>query len=192
MLSAFFVLAAIVATLTFITTKNYKARLALAPGTPVLSPVPLATASMVLGIGMGGFIDGIILHQVLQVHEMLSNKVPATDYVGKSVNMFWDGVFHFFCFIVVLIGIVLMWKLLARKDVDRSGYLLAGGLLSGWGLFNIVEGIIDHQILKLHNVIELSTNHDAGNYTFLGISVLMLIVGYGLMQRRGKVTSYSS
>lgn len=100
---------------------------------------------------MGGFVDGIFLHQILQVHEMLSNKISALDYIGKSVNMFWDGIFHAFCFIVVLIGIILLWKLLKRKDVDHSGNLFAGGLLLGWGLFNIVEGIIDHQLLKLHN-----------------------------------------
>jgi uncharacterized membrane protein len=183
MLSAFIVLALIVALLTRITAKQYKVRTAASTGNPIPSPVPLTTASMVLGIGMGGFIDGIVLHQILQVHEMLSNRVAATDYTGKSINMFWDGIFHFFCLIVVLVGIVLMWKLLSAKNVDRSGRLLAGGLLLGWGLFNIVEGIIDHHILKLHNVIELSANHDLGNYAFLGISVLMLIGGYALAHK---------
>ncbi len=167
MLSAFIVLAVMVAILTAMTAKRHKTRLAANPNMQILSPVPLTTASMVLGIGIGGFIDGIVLHQILQVHEMLSNKIPATEYIGKSVNMFWDGVFHFFCMIVVLIGIILMWKLLFRKDVDRSGKLFGGGgLLLGWGLFNIVEGVIDHQILKLHNIIELSPNHDIGKLCF--------------------------
>src|SRR5205085_178493 len=91
MLSAFIVLALIVAILTSITAKRHKARVVADPNVQVLSPVPLTTASMVLGIGIGGFIDGIVLHQILQVHEMLSNKIPATEYIGKSVNMFWDG-----------------------------------------------------------------------------------------------------
>src|SRR5690606_6009041 len=97
-------------------------------------------------------------------------------------NMFWDGVFHFFCLLVVLTGVILFWQLLKRKDVHYSGKLLIGGLLSGWGLFNIVEGIIDHHILKLHNVMEFSPNHDTGNYIFLGISVLMIIIGYALVK----------
>lgn len=87
-------------------------------------PVPLSLAATITGIGMGGFVDGIFLHQILQVHEMLSNKISALDYIGKSVNMFWDGIFHAFCFIVVLIGIILLWKLLKRKDVDHSGNCL--------------------------------------------------------------------
>lgn len=184
LLSAFIVLALIVAALTVITAKRHKVRLAANPGMVALSPVPLTTASMVLGIGIGGFIDGIILHQIFQVHEMLSNKIPATDYVGKSINMFWDGIFHFFCLMVVLVGVVLLWKLLWRKDIDRSGRLLSGGLLMGWGVFNIVEGIIDHQLLKLHNVIELSPDHETANLAFLGISVAMLIVGYTLATQR--------
>lgn len=181
MLSAFIVLAVIVAILSVVTAKRHQTRAAVNTNLQILSPVPLTTASMVLGIGLGGFIDGIVLHQILQWHEMLSNRVPATEYIGKSVNMFWDGIFHFFCLIVVLIGVVLLWKLLGRKDVNRSGKLLAGGLLSGWGLFNIVEGVIDHHMLKLHNVMELAINHDPANYAFLGVSVLMLLMGYAIL-----------
>jgi uncharacterized membrane protein len=121
--------------------------------------------------------------QIFQVHAMLSNKVPSTDYIGKSVNMFWNGVFHFFCLIVVIIGTILLWKLTRRKDVDLSGKLLAGGLLAGWGLFNIVEGIIDHHLLQLHNVIEFTANHSVGNYTFLTFSVVLLIVGFLIIKR---------
>ena len=186
MLSAFIVLAVVVAALTAITAKRHRKRLIANPGLPMLSPVPLTTASMVLGIGLGGFLDGIVLHQVLQWHEMLSAKIPATEYVGKSVNMFWDGVFHFFCLVVVLVGVVLLWKLLWRKDVDRSGKLLGGGLLLGWGLFNIIEGVIDHHILKLHNVMELAANHDPANLIFLGLSVVMLIIGYALVNSVNK------
>ena len=36
---------------------------------------PLVTAGTVLGIGMGGFVDGILFHQILQLHNMLSNWV---------------------------------------------------------------------------------------------------------------------
>jgi uncharacterized membrane protein len=186
MLSAFIVLAVIVAILTATTAKIHKTRFAANPRLFALSPVPLTTASMILGIGLGGFIDGILLHQILQVHEMLSNKIPSTDYIGKSVNMFWDGIFHLFCMVVVIIGVVRLWKLLYRIDIDRSGRLLGGGLLLGWGLFNIVEGLIDHHLLKLHNVIELSFDHDIGNFAFLGISLLMLVVGYILVTIKGK------
>ena len=181
MLSAFIVLSVIVVIMAAASTARHKRWIAENPYVTVLSPIPLTTASTVLGIGMGGFVDGIVFHQILQAHEMLSNKIPATDYIGKSVNMFWDGIFHAFCFITVIIGIVLLWKLLLRNDVTRSGKLLAAGLLFGWGIFNLVEGIADHQVLKLHNVIEYAGNHTVGNYIFLGSSIVLAIAGWLLL-----------
>ncbi len=181
MLSAFLVLAVIVAILTALTFKRHKIRLTASSDMTIRSPVPMTAVSMIIGVGLGGFIDGIILHQILQIHEMLSNKVAATNYIGKSVNMFWDGIFHFFCLIVVLIGIISMWRLYFKKNIDCSGKLLSGGLLLGWGLFNIVEGITNHHILKLHNVIEFSGDHNIGNFSFLGVSIVMLVIGCALV-----------
>jgi uncharacterized membrane protein len=61
---------------------------------------PLIAAGTLLGVGMGGFVDGILFHQILQLHNMLSAKYPragvavATALVNVEVNMFWDGLFH--------------------------------------------------------------------------------------------------
>ena len=183
MLSAFIVLTIIIIILSALTAKRHRANVSKYPTKQLLTPVPLTTASMILGIGIGGFIDGITLHQILQWHEMLSNKMPPTNLITKSVNMFWDGIFHAFTLIVTIAGVVLLWKLLWRRDINRSGYLLTGGMLLGWGLFNIVEGIIDHHILKLHNVREITDNVAAWNYGFLGLSVVMLGVGYALVKK---------
>jgi uncharacterized membrane protein len=184
MLSAFNVLAIVVAALSGMAARRYRSASPVQADSVNLTPVPLLTTAMVLGIGIGGFIDGIVLHQILQWHEMLSARIQPTNYVGKSVNMFWDGIFHAFTLLVTLIGIVLLWKLLHRKEIDRSGYLLSGGLLLGWGLFNIVEGIIDHHLLKLHNVKEISANPEAWNLSFLGLSAVMIGAGYMLIKTR--------
>jgi uncharacterized membrane protein len=187
MLSAFIVIGLIVIVLARISTRRHQARIA--GGEMLPDPVPLTTAAMVLGIGLGGFADGILLHQVLQWHEMLSNKVPVTDLMGKSVNMFWDGVFHFFCLVVVLIGVILSWKLLRRPDTNRSGKLLAGGMLCGWGLFNVVEGIIDHHLLRLHNVREATSDPELWNFGFLAFSLVLLVTG-ALLVRKGTRAAY--
>ncbi|MDO1448956.1 DUF2243 domain-containing protein [Rhodocytophaga aerolata] len=189
MLSAFIVLGLLVALLAFVSTRRHRLQVAANPSGNILNPVPLTSAATVLGIGLGGFIDGIVLHQILQWHEMLSNKLPPTTLVTKSVNMFWDGIFHAFTLLVVGVGIVLLWRLLFRKDISRSGNLLAGGILLGWGLFNIVEGIIDHHLLKLHNVREITENTAAWNYGFLGLSLLLIIAGLALTGRERKVES---
>jgi len=191
-LSPFAVLAIVVGIISVVSVKRYKSRLVANPAQILLSPVPLTAAATVLGIGVGGFIDGIVFHQILQWHEMLSNKIPSTTYIGKSVNMFWDGIFHAFTLVCTLVGIVLLWKLFQRKDVDTSGNLLAGGLLFGWGIFNLLEGIADHQLLKLHNVREITANKEAWNLGFLAFSVVLIVVGLLVSkQRKGHDGGYS-
>ncbi len=37
---------------------------------------PLIAAGLFLGLGLGGFVDGIALHQIVQWHHMLSSRVP--------------------------------------------------------------------------------------------------------------------
>ena len=102
---------------------------------------------LLLGIGLGGFVDGILLHQILQWHNMLSNVVEPSALVAMKFNMIWDGLFHALTWTTTLVGIVL----LARRGVT-SGRVLAGSMIAGWGVFNFVEGLIDHQILGLHHV----------------------------------------
>lgn len=186
MLSAFIVLGLIVLIVTFLSARNYSSKLNQSNGTIGHNPVPLIKASVVTGIGLGGFIDGIVLHQILQWHEMLSYRLPPATLLNKSVNMFWDGVFHLFCLLVVFVGIILFWKLLGRDKINRSGKLLSGGLLTGWGIFNLVEGIIDHQILKLHNVREITENPQYWNIIFLIASLVMLLAGIFLIKHSTK------
>lgn len=142
---------------------------------------PVVAATTLLGIGMGGFVDGIVLHQILQWHNMVSAKIPPDTLLNSKTNMFWDGMFHAFTWIVVMTGIVLLWKAVKNKQVNLSDKLLSGGLLFGFGLFNVVEGIIDHHLLVLHNVREISDSPSAWNFGFLGLSLVMLVVGWRLI-----------
>jgi uncharacterized membrane protein len=52
------------------------------------------TPGVVLGFGLGGFIDGIALHQIAQWHNMGSAKVPPITMEAMQQNMAWDGWFH--------------------------------------------------------------------------------------------------
>ena len=67
-------------------------------------------AGIVLGIGLGGFVDGIVLHQILQWHNMLSNWMPPTTLEAMHVNMVWDGLFHAVVWLVTLVGVLLLWN----------------------------------------------------------------------------------
>jgi uncharacterized membrane protein len=113
---------------------------------------PLVSCGMLLGAGMGGFLDGIVLHQLLQWHNMLSSVVPPTDLVSMKLNMLWDGVFHLLTWLTTAAGLWRLWATVRRPDAYLSSPALVAGLLLGWGLFNAVEGIVDHQLLGLHHV----------------------------------------
>jgi uncharacterized membrane protein len=190
MLSAFIVIGLIVVGLSFAFGRRYKI-ISLRNQT-ILTPVPMMMASIVLGIGLGGFVDGIVLHQLLQWHQMLSRQLPPLTLAAKNVNMFWDGVFHAFTLVVTLVGVIMLWRVSLRQYTDRSGRLLASGLALGWGIFNIVEGVIDHHLLHLHNVREVSANPDLWNYAFLGFSFVLLLIGYALMPSRIRVINSSA
>lgn len=145
---------------------------------------PVIASATLIGIGMGGFIDGIVFHQLLQWHQMLSAKIPPDTLIHKSVNMFWDGIFHCFTWITTMIGIVMLWNLFNRKDIVRSTPLFTGGLLLGWGLFNVVESIFDHYILVLHNVKENSPDPQWWNHGFLLVSLIILFTGWRLISNK--------
>ena len=137
-----------------------------------------------IGIGMGGFIDGIVFHQILQVHNMLSARIPTTTLVGAKVNMVWDGAFHLGVWVATAIGIKLLWDAARRDSLQIAGQAFVGTLLLGWGLFNVVEGLIDHHLLHLHHVVE-AMGESAWDYAFLGWGAVMIVIGLALMRSHG-------
>ena len=147
---------------------------------------PLISAGTLLGIGMGGFVDGILFHQLLQLHNMLSAKFPVRDVDARTlavhleINMFWDGLFHVFTWVMTAIGIALLWHAVRQKNVPLTTKTFVGSLYVGWGLFNLVEGIIDHHILHVHHVTETS-NHLIWDLTFLGAGIVLIVLGCWLI-----------
>jgi uncharacterized membrane protein len=142
-------------------------------------------AGIVLGIGLGGFVDGIVLHQIVQWHNMLSNWIPPTTMEAMHVNMVWDGLFHAVVWLVTLVGVFLLWS--AAYQQERIPLLreFIGRLILGWGWFNLVEGLIDHQLLGIHNVREVP-NSTVYNMTFLAIGGVGLILLGWILMRTGR------
>jgi uncharacterized membrane protein len=141
---------------------------------------PLTTAGSLLGIGLGGFFDGILFHQILQLHNTLSHWIPPTTVVNLEINMFWDGLFHALTWTTTVIGLLLLWRAVRRDDVALSNFSLGGSMLFGWGLFNLVEGTIDHQILQVHHVM-YGEHQVVADLAFLASGVLFITVGWYLM-----------
>ena len=114
--------------------------------------------ALTIGVGLGGFADGIVLHQLLGWHHVLSSH-PHADARANEVA---DGAFHAVCWFVVLGGVVWLYSRLRQPPIaaawprlaqdPRAWRALVGPMLMGWGLFNVVEGLLDHHLLGLHHV----------------------------------------
>ncbi len=147
------------------------------------------TAGVVLGVGLGGFADGIALHQIAQWHNMGSAVLPPTTMDAMSRNMVWDGLFHLATWVITLVGIFMLWATARTRSLPISATAFGGELVFGWGAFNLVEGIVDHHILNLHHVRDLPVHVPLYDWLFLAIGgVGFLILGWLLMRsERGRV-----
>jgi uncharacterized membrane protein len=141
----------------------------------------LVAPGLLLGMGLGGFVDGILLHQILQWHHMLSSTDdnPMTTVEGLEANMLADGLFHAVTWALAVCGLALLWGLTRRYDVRDFGRSLFGWALAGWGVFNLVEGIVNHHILQIHHV-RTGDNEILYDALFLVLGAILLIGGIAL------------
>jgi uncharacterized membrane protein len=149
--------------------------------------MPLLRAGVVLGIGLGGFFDGIVLHQLLQWHHMLTSYGhPDNTVPGLEVNTTWDGIFHSATWVATVVGLAMLWRLERRYDLTWS-WALGGALLIGWGAFNLVEGIIDHQLLGLHHVRDDLGGPIGWDLAFLAWGAVFVAGGWYLFERGSRI-----
>jgi len=149
------------------------------------------SAGIFLGLGLGGFFDGIVLHQILQWHHMLTSAgFPADDARNLKINTLFDGLFHASTYVFVGIGVALLWRAAHRQHLWWSTKLLIGSMLVGFGAFNVVEGIVNHHLLGLHHVNE-TVPRDEWIYWDLGFLIwgaVMLGAGWTLLRRGREIT----
>ena len=142
-------------------------------------------AGIFLGLGLGGFFDGIVLHQILQWHHMATSAgYPPDSLENLKFNTLLDGLFHAATYVFVVIGLARLWRAAHRQHLWWSGKMLVGSMLMGFGLFNVVEGIVDHHVLELHHVNETVPpgqwiDWDIG---FLVWGAAMLFIGWQLLK----------
>jgi uncharacterized membrane protein len=143
-------------------------------------------AAVLLGLGLGGFVDGIVLHQILQWHHMLSSAgFPPTTVGNLELNTLADRLFHAAAWGFTVAGVILLWGAARRRHARWPAELLWGGWLAGWGAFNLVEGLVDHQLLGIHHVNETAPPEQwpLWDLGFLVWGAAMLVAGWWLLRR---------
>jgi uncharacterized membrane protein len=139
-----------------------------------------------LGIGLGGFIDGIVLHQLLQWHHMLTGDrggEPSDTVAGLEANTLADGFFHLATWVLVAVAMMLTVRAWQDGHFAPPWRVHVGLMLAGWGVFNLVEGVIDHQLLGLHHVRDDLGAPLGWDLAFLAFGALLVAAGLRLSRR---------
>ena len=147
---------------------------------------PPRAPGFLFGLGLGGFIDGIVLHQVLQWHHMLTGDTggePSDTVAGLEANTLADGFFHLATWVLVALAMTLTVRAWRAGRLAPPWRFHVGLLLAGWGAFNLVEGLVDHQILGLHHVRDDIGAPLGWDLAFLAFGAALVGSGVALTRR---------
>jgi uncharacterized membrane protein len=124
-----------------------------------------------IGFAMGGFFDGIVLHQILQWHHLLSG-VDSGLLRDIGMQILADGLFHALMYLIAAIG---LWKLFRPTPEPASRRVLLANCLIGFGCWHVLDSVLSHWILGIHRI-----RMDAENPLLWDIGWL-LIFGLGAL-----------
>ena len=134
----------------------------------------------VLGFALGGFFDGILLHQILQWHHLLS-LVPGIEDMRAQV--LWDGYFHALMYVIAAVGLWGLWR--AHVAVEGAwGRPLVGALLVGFGLWHVVDSVLSHWLLGIHRIKLDSDNRLMWDLIWF-VAFGLIPIGIGWLMVRG-------
>ncbi len=147
---------------------------------------PSRSFGLLYGIGFGGFVDGIVLHQILQWHHMVSDVAdyPPTTLAGLEANTLADGFFHVATWMCLLAASLLALRTWQQGRLAPTWRFHLGLVIAGWGLFNLVEGLVNHQLLGVHHLRDDLGAPLSWDLGFLAFGALLMAVGW-TVHRRG-------
>lgn len=140
-------------------------------------------AGFLIGVALAGFLGGILLHQILQWHSLLSS-LDGQVYQDLRFRMLTDGIFHAAMYGIVLVGLWLLWRARHQLAAAGSGRRFASTLFIGFGVWHLTDALLNHWILGLHHIKEGSPNWLVWDLTFFVLGVVCICVGV-LLRRSG-------
>ncbi|WP_251028576.1 DUF2243 domain-containing protein [Bacillus sp. ISL-18] len=135
-------------------------------------------SGVLFGIGLVAFIDETIFHQILHWHHFYDKATTAAGLVS-------DGFFHAFSWFFTVGGLFMVADIRRRKVWQAKKW--AAGVLLGAGSFQLYDGIIQHKLMRLHQ-IRYHVNLLPYDMVWHITSVLMLLIGLVLLIRSAKKT----
>lgn len=146
--------------------------------------------ALLIGVGLAGTLDEIVLHQLLHWHHLY-------DRAGRDAGLVSDGLFHLASTVLLVIGMVGALTANAGElwNGRRSSALVGdrrrfwGGVLVGLGGFNLYDATIQHKVLRLHQVRPAAENWLPYDLSFAGVAVAVLLAGVLLLRSARSIGS---
>ena len=136
-------------------------------------------AGYLLGFALGGFFDGILLHQILQWHHLLL-AIQSGPFQDMRTQILADGLFHLRMYVIALAGFFSLWR--SRRAHITGEQLLADALI-GFGAWHIIDAVLSHWLLGIHRIKMDSPNPLAWDlFWFAVFGVLPFVMG--IVRRR--------
>lgn len=145
-----------------------------------------------LGFALGGFFDGILLHQILQWHHLLSAVRSDGSGLDLRTQVLADGLFHALMYAIAALGLMLHLRGV-RGGAERRGTptAFASSFFTGFGLWHVADALLSHWLLGLHRIrmdVAEPLAWDVGWLLVFGL--LPLAVGW-VLKRRQQVSGRS-
>jgi uncharacterized membrane protein len=149
----------------------------------------LLVTGLILGVGIAGSFDEILVHQLLQWHKFYWT-------TSLSVGTFSDGLFHLFTVALLLWGAYRLWRYRPEWPSAWRAEALAA-ILIGAGAFNLYDGVVQHLLFHWHLVNEFACPSPNINNSMLTcpadlpyeigwIAVALVLLIAGLLWRRAQ------
>ena len=140
-------------------------------------------AGYLLGFALGGFFDGILLHQILQWHHLLSG-VQSGLLRDLRMQVMADGLFHLLMYAIALAGLWSLWRSRRLARPPEGARLFADALV-GFGMWHVVDAVISHWTLGIHRIRMDAANPLLWDVGWLVVFGLLPLVAGLLLRRRG-------
>ncbi|GAB3237716.1 DUF2243 domain-containing protein [Glycomyces halotolerans] len=110
---------------------------------PAIRPGQSLAACLLIGVAVMAAVDEIVFHQILHWHHFVDRSTPAVGLVS-------DGLLHTAELLALVAGFV-WYADLRRRRALASTHAWAG-LFLGLGGFQLFDGLVDHKLLRLHQI----------------------------------------
>ena len=138
-------------------------------------------AGGLLGFALSGFFDGILLHQILQWHHLLSGLESVSSLESLVI---WDGLFHALMYVLAVWGIALLWRHRQASAQEGSRRALLASALIGFGLWHLLDAVVSRWLLGIHRIRMDSETPLAWDLAWLFLfGVLFLYFGWRLASK---------